>query len=82
MKITSSINVSLTKDDVFVLVDPDTGKTVTVNSGVLHDKRYFVVSAIEQHFLEKFPGKQECVCTPEAESRIQSIADWNEDFED
>lgn len=83
MKETSNIiKVSLTEDDVFVLVDPDTGKTIRIMSKALINKRYFVDAAIEHHFLEQFPGKTECDCSPEAAACIKSIADWNEDYED
>ena len=81
-KATNTITVTLIEGDVFSLVDPDTGKTVRIMSKALIGKRYFVDAAIEHHFLEQFPGKTECDCSPEATACIKSIADWNEDYED
>ena len=82
MKTTNIIKVSLIENDQFQLIDPDTKKTFTLSSGLLHTKRFFVDTAITDYFLSFFPGKKECELSPEAETRIRNIADWNADFED
>lgn len=82
MNKTHIIKVSLIENDQFQLIDPDTKKTITLSSAILHDKRFFVDTAITRYFLSFFLKKTDCELTPEAASRIQSIADWNADYED
>ena len=76
----NNITVSYTGNH-FVLVDPDTKKSIIVDPASLIGKKYFVTSAIERHFLSLFPGKTECQLTPDASAEMTQIADWNNVYE-
>ena len=71
------IKVRLTKEDKFVVTDPDTGSEKVFRSGVLHTPDFIVPSIVKDFFCGKFPGKTSCLCSEDALDRIRSICDFN-----